>query len=757
MRDIQNQSPTSLLPAAAILNRTGRPSPSLRAFNLQAPNLSWAKVVLVPLVGLFIVAVTPNRLDAEPAGRVVPQAKPEPTRLALLVGISKYQQVNTNAWRPLKASRDVAELKRVLMTPRYKFRAEDILVLEDREATQEKIQKSFREHLIAKAVPGSIVVFHFSGHGQQVPDQDGDELDGLDETLVPYDAIDQRASAGAKVNIRDDDIAVWLRELQTRMRSPSGKVEGSINVFLDSCFSGTATRGRLVERGRGWDVDLDGPRPPIISGSAVSTRGNPGSLLDSEGEYIALSAAQSNQTALEVGDMGLFSRALVATLERATDQTTYRDILGEVSAEVLAEVRNQLPQLEGNPELRLFSGVVQPIPSYVRVSDFKDDRLTLRVGSLHLVTLGSVYEIHSGGAAPLSKSTLLGEAEVVTVLPTTSQLRLLPGFQRGSPAVSLLAARAIERAHNYASRPLRILLTGIDRSSEVGAAVGKLTMGLLVSAAPQNYDVEIRRERDKLELLHPEDHCPFVTLAAQPSDVAVSRIQQVLSSEWRWRQLLELRQSNPTLQVRLRLVPVAVTLEQTGHISRPPILRGDITASQQLSLVDGDFFMLELSNLTHTDVWVTVLELENTGAIEVKFPLPRFAGDGRIRAGDTRLVPLPYVFRVEPPFGPSVFKVIATAEKVDLGLLTTAAYQTGQQPKLQSGDRDTSRAVAPLLTSMKRQFHPLARLLAESALGQRSLTSTATELGAFSVTDAVLLLRQRTVANQRNLANCDGR
>jgi hypothetical protein len=348
--------------------------------------------------------------------------QPAPQRLALLIGISKYQQVTTNAWRQLHAHRDVTEMKRVLMKPQYGFQEEDIRVLEDRLATADRIRHAVKDFLIAKSKPGAVVILYFSGHGQQVLDQNGDELDGLDESIVPYDATDQRASEGAKFNIRDDEIAIWLRQLEAKLRGPSGKVDGSINVFLDSCFSGTATRGTLVERGRGWEEALDGPKPKVRAVSAVAGMKDRG-LLDIDGDYLFLSALQSNQTAKEVGDMGLFTRALVGALERATDRTTYRELLGEVTVEVMSQVRNQIPQFEGNQDLRLFSGHVEPAQPYVPVIRAQPDQLTLPVGTLQLVSVGSIYSIYPAGSGPLSAGTKVGEAEVISISDTESQLR----------------------------------------------------------------------------------------------------------------------------------------------------------------------------------------------------------------------------------------------------------------------------------------------------------------------------------------------
>jgi hypothetical protein len=41
--------------------------------------------------------------------------------------------------------------------------------------------------LVQGAQPNDSLFFHFSGHGGQTEDLDGDEDDGLDETIYPVD------------------------------------------------------------------------------------------------------------------------------------------------------------------------------------------------------------------------------------------------------------------------------------------------------------------------------------------------------------------------------------------------------------------------------------------------------------------------------------------------------------------------------------------------------------------------------------------
>jgi hypothetical protein len=101
--------------------------------------------------------------------------------------------------------------------------------LMNEQATHSAILKGLQQ-LIAASAPGDVTVFQFAGHGTELEDIDGDEVDGTngpkDEALCPYDI-----SQGAFVI--DDDIA----EVFTGIR------EGvNVTCFIDCCHSGTITR-----------------------------------------------------------------------------------------------------------------------------------------------------------------------------------------------------------------------------------------------------------------------------------------------------------------------------------------------------------------------------------------------------------------------------------------------------------------------------------------------------------------------------------
>jgi hypothetical protein len=84
--------------------------------------------------------------------------------------------------------------------------------------------------MVSTLTENDTFIFHFSGHGSQIPTNDTNEEDHLTEILCPFDLI---LPNGAWTNnfITDDELAAIFNNSK-----------GSIECFLDCCHSGTATR-----------------------------------------------------------------------------------------------------------------------------------------------------------------------------------------------------------------------------------------------------------------------------------------------------------------------------------------------------------------------------------------------------------------------------------------------------------------------------------------------------------------------------------
>lgn len=145
---------------------------------------------------------------------------------ALLVGIDTYQDERVP---PTPGAAMDADALAKVARDRFGFPPAAVRILRDGEATSERILKEFRSWLIEGTRPGDRVFFAYAGHGSQLKDDNGDEDDGFDETLAPFD-VDPLTGKG---QIRDDEFDGLIARLSGRR---------AVLVF-DSCHSGTVARG----------------------------------------------------------------------------------------------------------------------------------------------------------------------------------------------------------------------------------------------------------------------------------------------------------------------------------------------------------------------------------------------------------------------------------------------------------------------------------------------------------------------------------
>ncbi|HWT00321.1 MAG TPA: caspase family protein [Pyrinomonadaceae bacterium] len=373
---------------------------------------------------------------------------------ALLAGLSAYCRGNDPEqcmagkkwWWDLNSSPDVEALE---LTLKNKFGFDEVKVLRTKEeATHSNIVGTFRSFLIEQTGRNDIVYFHYSGHGTQVPDDRkhgpnadvGDEIDGLDESLVPSDYVTQGDGSN---NIRDDEIRQLLAGL--RARKPA-----NVTLTFDSYFSGSTTRGgRSLVRGARWQ----GPAP---AGRGTGGREDSPSGLFARGEadsqgYAALSATSHDQLANEDEDevtgeqMGVLTYALVRALEKADGATNCRDVFECVNDTVTRRFRNQDPQIEGGEDSLLMSGIpVPPPPPYIEVK-VSGGKVVLQAGRLQGMAAGSEFSIYGAGK-DVRKSEPMAKAEIESPDLLTSALKIRTPEVNEKLLDDLRAARAVETA-----------------------------------------------------------------------------------------------------------------------------------------------------------------------------------------------------------------------------------------------------------------------------------------------------------------------
>lgn len=280
------------------------------------------------------------------------------TRKAFLVGINRYPDPRNN----LKGCVNDVLLMAKTLREQYGFAGpSDIKLLTDERATTANLRKGL-EGLVADASPGDSLVFHYSGHGAQVRDVDGDELsDSLDEILCPYDLDWDHP-------FTDDDLAEICRDV------PKGTL---FTVILDCCHSGTGLRNflrpdlpirykflpapvevrhrsepRIENRGIDRSVTMIGPDEalPVRRFGISLTKTN----------AVLIAGCRSDQTSADAWIDGDYHGALTYYLWRSLRELnwkgTYRKLISETGAALADHNYDQVPQLEG--PARLISSTV---------------------------------------------------------------------------------------------------------------------------------------------------------------------------------------------------------------------------------------------------------------------------------------------------------------------------------------------------------------------------------------------------------------
>ncbi|GGL11418.1 peptidase C14 [Deinococcus radiotolerans] len=269
---------------------------------------------------------------------------------ALLIGVAEYQDGS----RLDGVSDDVQLMRDVAV--KMGFTPAQIVTLRNQEATKQGILDAVAR-LARDVGPGERALLYFSGHGTQVPDQDGDERDGCDEALLPYDLAHP---------LTDDELSAATARVQTP----------HVLMVVDSCFSGTISKAPSRSMNVTVFPKFKSGASGLTCGAAINVmaakasdavgRGTAVYGLDQTARppapgpapdrtQVTFSAAAPNEVALAAPGGSFFTRALHERVMGASGAVSFAE-LREYSAEYARRAVEQLgdvpftaqhPQLDG--------------------------------------------------------------------------------------------------------------------------------------------------------------------------------------------------------------------------------------------------------------------------------------------------------------------------------------------------------------------------------------------------------------------------
>lgn len=624
-------------------------------------------------------------------------------KFALLIGINKYPKLESNY--QLKGCVNDVEAMAHILQNNFGFPTSNITLLRDEQATYNGIKAALKM-LVEHVSKNSIVVVHYSGHGSRVRDREGDEPDGWDETIVPYDS---GREPDENHDITDDEIYEWLLDLS--------KKTPYVTLIFDCCFSGTITRDTFGPKAR-W-VEPDGrpihklPPSPVAAKdlSKVSRDLGPSGWLPLSQRYLLIAGCRDEESSFEhwvkEGDRtivhGALTYFLIQELVRAEPGTTHRDVFERSSIQVAAAHPHQHPQMEGARDRELF-GVrdIKPM-HFVSVKQRIGDKVTLDAGAAHGLTISSQWAIYPQGTKQVTEGTpRLGLVEISAVHAVESEARIID--ENGS--VIRQGNRAVEHAHYYGEMRLKVDIQAPDGYENAVAQLAKIieesallhrtevgeTADVRVYIVPPRTEVRENAPVPQIGMVTKpfwtvvEDGRVIMPICAVNETDAVIFLRDNLEKKVRYRQALALRNSNHNslLKNKVEFILKRQESNNTWVKAETENAGGKVVFEQDERVI------LEIINHHSRPIYISILDFGLTGAISLLYPVQGASEQliaGRAieigkRKGEEIELYLPDDFPYMPdPIdkmpdgGDETLKLFATTDPADFSILVQEGYR----------------------------------------------------------------------------------
>jgi hypothetical protein len=589
------------------------------------------------------------------------------TKRALLVAIENYPE--QNGWNPINSLRDVVMLKDVLL--RQDFKEANINVLTDAHATKLNIIKAI-DRLIETVKKGDIVLIHFSSHGVQIEDDDDDEeIDGKDESIVPFDAVYSADTSQfnklADSYFRDD----LFGEKMTLLRNRLGK-SGDVLVSIDACHSGTGTRGKPTTRGG---------KPALVSGN-FNKRNKAGTdtagvfkekivtlLNDDAASYVVISGAQADELNDECYDdeerpVGSLSYALSKTLSTLDEKKTYRTLFAQVENILLEKAPKQKPVLEGDGiDRELFGGRYQLQKPYVvaRADAANKLKINLSGGTVVGIRPGSVIGLYPAGTTTPSDNLLIDKGTVQSASNFSSVIML----KKANPKTNGKILWAFVTEANYSLKKIKLSVDSVNARDIETLKLGLRDFQLVEFKPPYDLYVTKSESGSGWSIRYPGTGSLF---ADNVSDI--NSVKEILKRFDRFRFLRNLTATQTGVSAKVELV----FRTNDGKIDSAKIKSR--TKFGRLEIKEGDKVYPVITNTGKLPFYINIVDIQPDGIINPVIPnrnlKPAPISFKECLVNSKQSLPIKFSITMGPPYGEETYKIFLSTQPLDLEEILTS-------------------------------------------------------------------------------------
>jgi hypothetical protein len=626
---------------------------------------------------------------------------------SVIIALSDYWGYG-HYWNDINSKNDAVILKSALLA--NGFKESNIHVVTNAE-TKSDIFKALDKYILQSAKSGDFVHIHYSGHGQQVADLNGDEVDGYDEALVPLsapsrpkykDKNDKEYSYDGNQHLLDDELGGYLSKVR-ELLGPNGE----LLVTIDACHSGTGTRGLSVARGNSIKIEPEGFEPLEV--------------LDREESWL-----DSDQELNPMAEMVTFYASSSQELNyefRADDGLNY----GPLSYALASAVSQG--RLKGSFE-ELFYRVKQKMAEIApNQSPFADGLKTYKLGGDSTVAIHWITDWNSNVEFELGSGFLMGVTEGSLVEGISSSGKRWIGRIRQADPTKSLGEITQKSPVDYESTAfVKLIVPSFDKSATVCFDIDrKDDLETLQSSLNQfevdnvNCRFQVALKNNRLSVVNNQDVELINTTPKRDNDgqllgASIDELRQLLSKAATNEMLKEVSLNEPSLNAVLDYY----LLEQKNGLTSPSQpedfkSRERIVSSKHvLEVSESSYLELRITNKCSTPFYYALIDIMPDGNANFLVPrVGRSADEYYLEPGQSNKRRNQF-FKIGPPYGYETMKLIISDKPIDWnGLYSTrgeANDQTEFEKAIQemmngvSGNRDLDEGIDPRVDISTYQY-----------------------------------------------------
>lgn len=583
---------------------------------------------------------------------------------SIIFALSDYWKYG-HRWHDINSNNDAELLKEALLS--QGFGSDNIHVITNSE-TKEDILDAIDNIAIKSARSGDFIHIHFSGHGQQVADTNGDEIDGYDEALVPLSApsshkyknkSDKEVIYNGNRHLIDDEFGEALQAVRKHLGP-----EGELLVTIDACHSGTSTRGIGLARGSAIRIEPENyvPKQELISDNNwLSTEVSADNLARMVTFYASSSQELNYEYRADDGNhYGPLSYAVSSAISQGYLNSSFEELFYKVKQNMIEIAPNQSPFADGldvkglNGESSL---TTHWITDWISENEFE-----LSSGFLMGIREGSIVE----GITPTGARWT---ARIAESGPTKSKGKVIG--KGGSEISSANFVKLILPKFDNAGS----ICLDVHRKDDIEtlkSSLGQFNFseeGCSFQLSLNNNQLDVYNSRG----VQLESFVPKRDSNGQLSGQSLDSVREVLTEAANAQILTEVSLDDPALNATLDyylLTPkegVSQPAKLSDFIARERL----VSINEVLKIKEGAFLEFRVTNKSSVPIHYALIDIMPNSEFSLLIPRPGKSSDEFYLEPGQSNERRNQFFQIGPPYGLETMKLIISEKPIDWNSLNS--------------------------------------------------------------------------------------